>query len=162
MKLVLNPGMASGTGEHPCTQLALEELESLVHAGARVADIGAGSGILAIAAMQLGAATAVAVEPDLESIETARDNIALNLNRPLLVAGFADAIRDGCADVTIANISGSLLLAILDDLLRITTAAGVLILTGFEIGEAARFQQLFSGASLRTKEGWACLAIHLG
>ena len=113
VRIVLNPGMASGTGEHPCTQLALEALEKIVTAGSDVADMGAGSGILAIAAAQLGAASVLAVEPDTRAIGTAKENIAFNRRKPLLIAGFPNAVRGAWADITVANISGTVLLAIL-------------------------------------------------
>ena len=160
IRIVLNPGMASGTGEHPCTQLALEALEKVVTKGSRVADIGAGSGILAITAAQLGALS-LALEPDLGAIDTARENIGLNASKPLLAAGFADALRGGWADITVANISGTVLLAILDDLQRVTKSGGLLILGGFEEQETFRFTSLFPEATLATRAGWACLSVRL-
>ncbi len=160
IRIVLNPGMASGTGEHPCTQLALEALERVVKQGCRVADIGAGSGILAITAAQLGAFS-LALEPDLGAIDTATENIELNASKPLLAAGCADALRGGWADITVANISGTVLLAILDDLQRVTKSGGLLILSGFEEQETFRFTCLFPAAKLATRAGWACLSVRL-
>ena len=158
VRIVLNPGMASGTGEHPGTQLALEALEKAIAPNSCIADIGAGSGILAIAAAQLGAASVIALEPDLQAIQTAKENIAFNRRKPLLIAGFADALRDAWADITVANISGTVLLAILDDLLRLTKLNGGLILSGFEAAEAARFAALFPAGSITTRDGWSCLS----
>ena len=155
--VVINPGMASGTGEHPCTQLALEALERVVKSTDRVADIGAGSGILAIAAAQLGASLSVAVETDCDAIGPALENIGLNPIAPILVCGSANCLRDKFATIVAANISGSVLLSIFDDLLRILAPSGCLILTGFEEGEAFRFQQLLNVGELTTRNGWACL-----
>src|SRR5690242_7249880 len=73
-RLVHNPGLACGTGEHPCTRLAIEALESVVMPGVRVADIGAGSGILAVAARQLGASEAVGIDPDDQALRVALEN----------------------------------------------------------------------------------------
>ncbi len=61
-RVVHNPGLACGTGDHPCTQLALEALERVVTRACSIADIGTGSGILAIAALRLGAATAFGLD----------------------------------------------------------------------------------------------------
>lgn len=162
IRVVLNPGMASGTGEHPCTQLAIEALERTVQSGSRIVDIGAGSGILAIVAAQLGAASVLAIEPDPQAVLAAHGNIGLNEKRPMLAAALSDAVATGWATVTIANISGSVLFAIFDELLRVTSAGSPLILSGFEIDEASRFQQLMSDAKLTTLDNWACLTAYVG
>ncbi len=83
-------------------------------------DIGTGSGILAIGALRLGADLAVGIDPDVSALQAARENFALNGMDPKLVAGFIDCVATGCSDLTVANISGSVLLSIFDDLLRIT------------------------------------------
>src|SRR6185437_10559719 len=77
-RLVHNPSFASGTGEHPCTQLALAALEECIAAGSRVIDIGTGSGILAIAARLMGATSAVGLDTDEMALDIARENHALN------------------------------------------------------------------------------------
>jgi ribosomal protein L11 methyltransferase len=76
--LLLDPGMAFGTGLHPTTRLCLAELERRVRPGGRVLDVGAGSGILAIAAARLGAGRVHAVETDPVAAEVCRANIARN------------------------------------------------------------------------------------
>ncbi|HEY3939259.1 MAG TPA: 50S ribosomal protein L11 methyltransferase, partial [Bryobacteraceae bacterium] len=77
-RVVHNPGLACGTGEHPCTRLALIALETSVTPGCRVMDAGTGSGILAIAALKLGAAVAVGLDLDEASLGAARENFSLN------------------------------------------------------------------------------------
>ncbi len=156
-RIIHNPGLASGTGEHPCTQLVLQALEHCVGAGSRVLDVGAGSGILSIAALRLGAAFALGIDPDGDALQTARENFAFNHLMPALVAGSADCIVDGWADITAANISGTVLLSILDDLLRVTRPDGILILSGFVNDEAAAFLRVFPDAEQTTFEGWSCL-----
>ncbi len=89
-----------------------------------------GSGILAIAAVLLGAA-AVGVDTDAEALQAARENCLLNSIAPLVTIGSADCLVANCSDVTVANINGTVLLSILDDLRRITRKNGFLILTGF-------------------------------
>lgn len=161
VRLVHNPGLASGTGEHPCTQLALEALERLAQPDRRVLDVGTGSGILAIAARLLGTACAVALDTDLQSLETARENFQLNALTPLLVGGSIDCIDGGVADITLANISGTVLLSMLDDLLRVTRPGGWLVLTGFPESEATTFDRIFPQAETLACNEWRCLLISL-
>ena len=76
--LELDPGMAFGTGLHPTTQMCLMALEKYVRGGERVLDLGTGSGILAIAAVKLGAAACLATDIDPVAVEAARANVAAN------------------------------------------------------------------------------------
>ncbi len=159
VRIVHNPGLASGTGEHPCTQLVLEALERYVGAGTRLLDVGTGSGILAIAARQLGAKFALGIDTDIEALQTARENFELNSLKPTLAGGSADGITDRWATVTVANISGTVLLSILDDLLRVTRPDGVLIISGFVQDETSAFLRIFPHAKQTTSEGWSCLTV---
>ncbi len=162
VRVVHNPGLASGTGEHPCTQLALQALEETVQPGCTVADIGTGSGILAIASMRLGARQAVATDLDETSLQTAGENFEANELPARLVLGSAECLVDECADITVANISGTVLLAIMDDLLRITRPGGQLILTGLPEWELAPFERLFPGAAVTAMNEWRCLTTKPG
>ena len=76
--LILDPGLTFGTGNHATTRLCLTALEKHVQGGERVLDVGCGSGILSIAAVRLGAASALAVDIDEQCLTVARDNAALN------------------------------------------------------------------------------------
>ncbi|XP_030460912.1 uncharacterized protein LOC115681193 isoform X2 [Syzygium oleosum] len=76
--IILNPGLAFGTGEHPTTRLCLLLLHGLIKGGEHLLDYGTGSGILAIAALKLGAASAVGFDVDPQAISSARHNAALN------------------------------------------------------------------------------------
>ena len=76
--LILDPGLTFGTGSHATTRLCLTALEKHVQGGERVLDVGCGSGILSIAAVRLGAASALAVDIDEQCLTVARDNAALN------------------------------------------------------------------------------------
>ncbi|HEX3685037.1 MAG TPA: 50S ribosomal protein L11 methyltransferase [Bryobacteraceae bacterium] len=156
-RIVHVPGLACGTGEHPCTQLALIALEKFVRPNTTLIDIGAGSGILAIAALRLGAARAIALDPDEAALQTARTNFSLNALQPLLIAGSADCIAAGTADIAIANINATVLLSIFDDLLRITRRAGLLVLTGFPQPELPPLQQLLPQAEISSLSGWSCV-----
>lgn len=161
-RLIQTPGMACGTGEHPCTQLALRALEELLEPGSRVADIGAGSGILAAASLQLGASIAVGIDPDEQALRLAQQNLRLNGLPEMLAAGFADAIASEWADLTVSNISGTVLLAIMDDLLRITKPGGLLVLTGFTSAELSTFQSLLGSERTLFSDEWSCLVARVG
>src|SRR4030066_352886 len=78
INIVLDPGLAFGTGSHPTTRLCLRWLDENVKGGESVLDYGCGSGILAIAAMKLGAARAVGVDVDSQAVIASRDNAAAN------------------------------------------------------------------------------------
>jgi ribosomal protein L11 methyltransferase len=157
IRLAHNPGLACGTGEHPCTQLALSALEQVVEPGYSVADIGTGSGMLAIATKLLNAGVVVGTDTDIEALRAARENFALNQLAPLLVGGSAGSLGDLAFDVTVANISGSVLLSIVDDLRRVTRTGGHLILTGFPEWELAPFLQMFPAAEVTALNEWRCI-----
>ena len=154
LRIVHNPGLACGTGEHQCTQLALIALEDTVTPGARVIDIGTGSGLLAIAALRLGAGLSIGADPDEEALRTARENFDLNQLSPNLVAGSADVFANQSADIVVANISGTVLLSLLDDLLRI---GATLLLTGFTEHELPAFQQMLPNSSVLALDEWRLL-----
>ena len=161
MRIVHNPGLACGTGEHPCTQVALCALEKFVDTRTRVIDIGAGSGILAIAAQQLGAASAIAVDTDETALATARENFSLNNLPAHLIVGSADCLADAAADLTVANINATVLLSILEDLQRITRRPGRLILTGFTAAELTPLEAILPSSELSGISHWRCLAVTL-
>ena len=112
--LYLNPGLTFGTGAHPTTQLCLELLEQVLRPGGRVLDLGCGSGILAIAALALGASQAVGVDIDPKAADVAFENAALNGIGPDRLAVYAgDVLHDralaarlnpGGSQVVLANI----------------------------------------------------------
>jgi ribosomal protein L11 methyltransferase len=157
VRVIHNPGTACGTGEHPCSQLALMALERNVDPGFSVIDIGTGSGILTIAALRLGARIAIGIDTDEAALPAARENFHLNGLTPLLVAGTTDCLPNACADITVANINGSVLLSMGDELLRITQTGGKLILTGFTESELHRIQQTFGSREILAINEWRCL-----
>lgn len=161
LRIVHNPGLACGTGEHPCTQLALAALESANVTDKTVLDIGTGSGVLAIAALRLGARRAVGVDPDEAALRAARENFALNDLPALLAAGSAECLGGESAEVTVANISGTVLLSVADDLLRICTQHGILILTGFTEHELPPMKAIFGNGVVTSCDEWRCLRVQI-
>ena len=102
----IDPGMAFGSGTHETTGMCLELLEKAVHGGERVIDVGTGSGILAIGAALLGAASVLATDIDPVAVRVARENIALNGLSDVIAAEQGDLLenRDAVCDVCVANI----------------------------------------------------------
>ncbi len=157
LRIIHNPGLACGTGEHPCTQLALLALERNVSLGSSVADIGTGAGLLAIAALKLGAAIALGFDVDEAALHAARENFALNQMRPRLVAGSVDCICAASFDIVVVNINASVLLSMADELLGIPRSNGALILTGFPRAELEIIKQVFPPGEVLEREGWSCV-----
>jgi ribosomal protein L11 methyltransferase len=134
----IEPGMAFGTGTHPSTQLVLELLEDYVQEGEGVIDIGCGSGILSIAAIKLGANPVLGVDVDTQSIESARENVALNSITAGIELGIGSLteIKAGmfslkAAKLVVANILAPVLIRLLDEGLKeIIDPGGGVILSG--------------------------------
>jgi ribosomal protein L11 methyltransferase len=136
--LVLDPGMAFGTGLHPTTQSCLRALEDLVRPGVTVLDAGTGSGILAIAAVRLGAAHVAAFDTDALAVRATQDNAAQNgvTERIHVWRGelgtTAAAAGAGPWDIVVANILAPVIIQLLgkDGLLGYVAPDGYLILSG--------------------------------
>jgi ribosomal protein L11 methyltransferase len=154
IRLEINPGLACGTGWHPCTRLCLEALERYVRPGYRVLDVGAGSGILSAAAALLGAGLVVGCDIDGDAVRIARERIAV----PLFV-GSADAVASGSFDVLVANISARAARDLFPELRRV---AEVLILSGFPTAPALpeTFPALPEPTTATLEsDGWLCLVM---
>ena len=138
--ITLDPGVAFGTAEHGTTRGCIRLLDRVLAAGARVLDVGTGSGILAIAAARLGAAQVVAFEGDPLACEAARENLVRNdvLDRVELREAWADAgsLRaEGVFDGVTANLESALLEKLLPALRESVRPAGWIITSGVLEGE---------------------------
>ena len=167
--LRIDPGMAFGTGGHETTRLCLELLEEIMDAmptlvSPAVLDLGTGSGILAMAAEQLGAGSVLAVDIDPLAVEVARENLALN--------GMADQVRcettplealEGEFDVILANILAEELVRLADPLCVRLASGGSLILSGILAEKESLVRAGFQGHGLEyleTRRQGEWIAIH--
>jgi ribosomal protein L11 methyltransferase len=162
--LELEPGGAFGTAEHPTTRSCLRLLEKLVRPGTRIADVGAGSGILSIAAVRLGARRALALEADPHACDTARRNVETNgvagrVELRRREVGPGDLARMRFFDGIVANLESALISRLLPDMARALAPAGWLILSGVPQAESAAVlgRARAHGLELRgeeIEEGW--------
>jgi len=166
-RLVVDPEMAFGSGEHGSTRAALALLERHVRPGARVLDLGSGSGILAIAAVRLGAASAIGIEIDPEANEVADRNAARNgvADRVRFLAGDAAQLGPlaGPADLLCSNILRTVNVALLPAIRTSLAPGGLAIFSGMEEGEADLFRPALMAAGWQamdevTDDGWWAVA----
>lgn len=164
-RIVIQPAQAFGTGRHPTTRGVLSEIDRATRDGRirRALDVGAGSGVLAIAMKKLGVAEVVAIDSGPVAIESARDNAALN--------GFSNQIRfsavplgsiRGRFDLIAANIISSVLIGMAPRLKHALRAGGTLILSGILEREAravAAHYRPLSRLATRVERGWATLVL---
>jgi ribosomal protein L11 methyltransferase len=132
--LLLDPGMAFGTGLHPTTQQCLEGLSTMAIAGRSVLDVGTGSGILSIAAAKRAAGRVVAVDTDELAVAAARENATRN-GVAIEVSRGSAADVDGSFDVVLANIVAPVLRDIAPDLRARLAPGGTLVVAGI-VGDA--------------------------
>lgn len=160
VNIVLDPGAAFGTGSHPTTRLVLAWLEREVRAGDSVLDYGCGSGILAIAAMKLGAGQATGVDVDPLALEAARYNASRN--RVALRLADAGDVLDHAARITVANILANPLRMLAPLLAAHTAPRGAMALSGILESQAADVVEAYAPfASLAVAGrdgGWVLLA----
>ncbi|MBA2684422.1 MAG: 50S ribosomal protein L11 methyltransferase [Gemmatimonadaceae bacterium] len=152
IQILIEPAMAFGTGEHETTRGVLALMQSLVEPGALVADLGSGSGVLAIAAAKLGAGRVVAIEMDPDAIGNAIENVEMNgvVPRVTVLQGDAAALLPLVAPVSLilANIISSVILELSPVMARALPSGGRAVISGILVTER---EQLLS--SLRA-DGW--------
>jgi ribosomal protein L11 methyltransferase len=161
LTIVIEPSMGFGTGHHVTTRLCLEALQTFDLGGATVLDAGTGSGILAIAAVRLGAARAIGVDDDADAIQAARENLSLNpTSRVAFEIGDLRTMRLEPADVVTANLTGALLVQSASTLLAATRPGGALILSGLLAPERDDVVRAFGHAAIaweREEDDWVGL-----
>lgn len=150
--LQIDPGMAFGTGLHATTRLCLRALEDHITPGMRVADVGAGSGILAVAAALLGAARVEAVEIDPLAVRIARENVALNRVEDIVTITESAAPPPGAFAVVAANILADVILGMAPALRDALIPGGLLIASGIIDTRAEDVRQGLTAAGLTVRE----------
>ena len=164
--VMLDPGLAFGTGTHPTTRLCLEHLDAQPPQDATVVDYGCGSGVLAIAALALGARAALAHDIDPQAPVATQDNAARNgvesRIETFAEADALDARAAGCADLVLANILSGPLCALAPRLVRLLKPGGEIVLAGLlaeqEAEVIAAYAPWLTLRRVGEREGWVCLA----
>ncbi len=166
VNVMLDPGLAFGTGTHATTAMCLGALDAAVSGGESVVDYGCGSGILAIAALKLGASKALGVDNDPQALAASRDNAARNqisTDQFDVVMPEDDMLLawSNTASVVVANILAGPLLSLAHDLIELTAPGGRLLLTGVLEEQAAKLIEHYEHVSLDVidrRDGWVLLS----
>jgi ribosomal protein L11 methyltransferase len=166
IELILDPRQAFGTGHHATTALLLEWLEELVRGGESVLDVGTGSGILAMAALRLGATSALGIDHDPVAIECARDYAAVNGFGPELDLKVAtlEEVGTAPADLLVANLDRNTLLQSARLFEPFLKRGARLFVSGILPEDRADMAAAFADAGgaiagSRERDGWLALAI---
>lgn len=159
VNLLLDPGLAFGTGTHPTTALCLEWLDGQDLAGKQLIDFGCGSGILAIAGLLLGASDAIGTDIDPQALEASRDNAQRNgIADQQFALYLPEAMPQGQAPVVVANILAGPLVQLADTISALVAPGGHLALSGILAEQAeevrAAYQERFVLDPTAEKDGW--------
>lgn len=155
-RIVIDPGMAFGTGDHETTRGVIRLMQNVLREGDRVADLGAGSAVLAIAAARLGATRVAAIEMDPDAIGNAEANVARNAagDRVVVIEGDAAALLPLVAPVRVvlANIVSSVLQELLPTIRAALAPDGTAILAGILREERGEMERTFERLRWRVVE----------
>lgn len=166
--IVIEPGMAFGTGDHPTTRGAARLLQSEVHPGFVVADLGAGSAVLAIAAAKLGASNVFAIEYDADAISNAEENVRRNGVEGIVHVFEGDATvllpLVAPVDAIVANIISSVLVELLPAMAAALRPGGSAVLSGILVDERTTMLEAFAADGWQvtaedSEEAWWSVAI---
>ena len=166
--LRLNPGLTFGTGSHATTRLCLQALDAHIHGGEKVLDLGCGSGILSIAALRLGAASAFACDIDEKCVDVAYENAALNnITRDTYTVRWGDVLHDqqlrtemgGGYDMVVANIVADVIMGLAPQVGKLLKKGGIFLCSGIidDRADEVREKLVEAGWTIeetRSSEGW--------
>ena len=172
LPVILDPGLTFGTGAHPSTQMVVETMEEVVRPGFRCLDLGSGSGILSLAALRLGAASAIGMDIDPKAEDIARENAAYNgFSAPEFTALTGNVTEDKALmeqlaareyDLVLVNIVADVIIGLAPVLPRFLRSNSTLICSGIL---AVRLQDVLTAleqaglsvTAVREKEDWRCV-----
>mgnify|MGYP001513539195 FL=1 len=168
VKLVLNPGLTFGTGSHATTRLCLQALDTHIHGGESVLDLGCGSGILSIAALRLGAESAFACDIDEKCVDVAYENAALNgIGKDRYTVRWGDVLTDAALrqemgagyDIVVANIVADVIMGLSPHVRPFLKPGGLFLCSGIIDDRAAEVLEKLKADGWdvfeqRSSEGW--------
>ena len=172
LPVILDPGLTFGTGAHPSTQMVIEAMEQLVTPGSSCLDLGSGSGILSIAALRLGAASAIGVDIDPKAEDIARENAGFNgFAAPEFTAFTGNVTADGklmnalqqkMYDLVLVNIVADVIIGLAPVLPMLLTGSSTLICSGIldtRLGDVTAALQAagLTVTAVYEKEDWRCV-----
>lgn len=161
VRVELDPGLAFGTGTHPTTAMCLEWLDGRDLRGRTLVDYGCGSGILAIAALKLGAASALAVDVDPQALTATRENAARNGIRSGLAVTADPDLPGASAEVLVANILAGPLVELAPAFAAAVRTGGEIALSGVLTEQVdavtAAYRPWFDIALMAAREGWGLI-----
>ena len=176
VKVILDPGLTFGTGAHPSTQMVMEVMEDTVKPSFRCLDLGSGSGILSIAALRLGAASAIGMDIDPKAEDIARENAAYNgFGAPEFTALTGNVTEDKALmaslaakeyDLVLVNIVADVIIGLAPILPNFLTEKSTLICSGIldvrlEEVVAALEAAGLTVTQVKAKEDWRCTKVCL-
>lgn len=172
LKVILDPGLTFGTGAHPSTQMVMEVMENAVKPGFHCLDLGSGSGILSIAALRLGAETAVGIDIDPKAEDIARENAAYNgFAAPAFTAltgnvtedtALMDTLAAGWYDLVLVNIVADVIIGLAPVLPHFLNESSTLICSGILDTRLSDVLDALTAAGLtvtatKAKDDWRCV-----
>lgn len=172
LKVILDPGLTFGTGAHPSTQMVMEVMENAVKPGFHCLDLGSGSGILSIAALRLGAETAVGIDIDPKAEDIARENAVYNgFAAPAFTAltgnvtedtALMDTLAAGWYDLVLVNIVADVIIGLAPVLPHFLNESSTLICSGILDTRLSDVLDALTAAGLtvtatKAKDDWRCV-----